>query len=101
MITTVFTTRCWKSVRSELAAWLLALGALLGMAAPAGAQGQHAEVTQLRVERAEEGILVTVAPFPMVKRGDESHRLSFTAANTDEDVERLIAAFAKVREVMG
>lgn len=49
----------------------------------------------------QEGILVTVAPFPMVKRGDESHRLSFTAANTDEDVDRLLAAFAKVREVMG
>lgn len=46
-------------MRSELAAWLLALGALLGMAAPAWAQGQQAEVTQLRIERAEEGILVT------------------------------------------
>jgi 8-amino-7-oxononanoate synthase len=46
----------------------------------------------------DEGILVTVAPFPMVKRGDESHRLSFTAANTEEDVDRLLAAFKKVRE---
>ena len=46
----------------------------------------------------DERILVTVPPFPIVKRGDESHRLSLVAANADEDVERLLAAFEKVRE---
>lgn len=45
-------------MRLELAAWLLGLCALLGLAAPAAAQS-HAEVTQLRVERTDEGVFLT------------------------------------------
>jgi 8-amino-7-oxononanoate synthase len=48
----------------------------------------------------EEGILVTVAPFPMVRKGDECHRLTFTAVNNEEEVKVLLAAFAKVKEYM-
>ncbi|MCX6732331.1 MAG: pyridoxal phosphate-dependent aminotransferase family protein [Candidatus Roizmanbacteria bacterium] len=48
----------------------------------------------------DEGILVTVAPYPMVKKGEESHRLTFTSANTDEEIDQLINAFKKVRSVM-
>lgn len=44
-----------------------------------------------------EGILVTVAPYPMVKKGEEAHRLTFTAANTTEEVEQLLFAFDKIR----
>ena len=60
VITTVFFTRCWSNVRLELAAWLLLAAALLGAAAPARAQNQ-AEVTQLKVERGEDGILLSAA----------------------------------------
>jgi 8-amino-7-oxononanoate synthase len=45
----------------------------------------------------DEGILVTVAPYPMVKAGDECHRLTMTSANTDEEVEQLLQAFGKVK----
>jgi 7-keto-8-aminopelargonate synthetase-like enzyme len=34
----------------------------------------------------------------MVKRGEEVHRITVTAANTDEEVDQLIDAFAAVRE---
>lgn len=48
----------------------------------------------------KEGILVTVAPFPMVRKGEECHRLTFTTANTLDEVNQLLAAFAKVKEFM-
>jgi hypothetical protein len=55
--TTVFITRYWKSASLELAAWLLMATLLLGWA-PAWAQ-PAAEVTQLKVERSEEGVLLS------------------------------------------
>lgn len=48
----------------------------------------------------DEGILVTAAPYPMVRKGDECHRLTFTSANTEEEVQSLIKAFAKVKEYL-
>ncbi len=48
----------------------------------------------------DEGILVTVAPHPMVKEGEECHRITLTSANTDAEVDQLLAAFAKVREYL-
>lgn len=48
-------------MQAELAAWLLGLCLLLGLAAPAMAQPPQAEITQLRVERTEEGILVSAS----------------------------------------
>jgi len=45
----------------------------------------------------DEGILVTVAPYPMVKEGEECHRITLTSANTQEEVEQLLAAFKKVK----
>jgi 8-amino-7-oxononanoate synthase len=48
----------------------------------------------------DEGILVTVAPYPMVRRGDECHRLTFTSANTIEEVHSLLRAFLKVKEYL-
>ena len=48
----------------------------------------------------DEGILVTVAPYPMVKIGEEAHRLTFTAANTEEEVDKLIDAFAKIKKYL-
>jgi 8-amino-7-oxononanoate synthase len=46
------------------------------------------------------GILVTVCPFPMVRPGEEVHRITVTAANTDGEVDQLLSAFAMVREQM-
>jgi 8-amino-7-oxononanoate synthase len=48
----------------------------------------------------EEGILVTVAPYPMVEKGQEVHRLTFTSANTEEEVNQLLKAFEKVKQYL-
>jgi 8-amino-7-oxononanoate synthase len=48
----------------------------------------------------DEGILVTVAPYPMVKKGEEVHRITITSANTEEEVGKLISAFSKIREIV-
>lgn len=61
MITTVSITRCWKNARLELAAWLLLALALLLGSVPARADVAPAEITQLRVERTEEGVYLSAA----------------------------------------
>ncbi|HSX35465.1 MAG TPA: aminotransferase class I/II-fold pyridoxal phosphate-dependent enzyme [Patescibacteria group bacterium] len=48
----------------------------------------------------DEGILVTAAPYPMVRKGDECHRLTFTSVNTPEEVQSLLRAFSKVKEYL-
>lgn len=48
----------------------------------------------------DEGILVTVAPYPMMKKGEEVHRITMTAANTVEEVDHLINAFSKIKELI-
>ena len=45
----------------------------------------------------DEGILVTVSPYPMIKKGEEGHRITMTAANTEEEVEKLLGAFKKIK----
>jgi 8-amino-7-oxononanoate synthase len=45
----------------------------------------------------QEGILVTLSPYPMVKKGSETLRITVTAANTDAEVDMLLRAFAKVK----
>lgn len=45
----------------------------------------------------DEGILVTVCPYPMMKKGEEVHRITMTAANKTEEVDHLIAAFKKIK----
>jgi 8-amino-7-oxononanoate synthase len=47
-----------------------------------------------------EGILVTVAPYPMVKQGQEAHRLTFTSANTEGEIDQLLNAFGKVKQYL-
>jgi hypothetical protein len=55
--TTVFITRYWKSARRELAAWLL-----FALLLPGWAWAQAtAEVAQLKVERTEEGVLLSTS----------------------------------------
>lgn len=48
----------------------------------------------------ELGILVTVAPYPMMKKGEEVHRISITAANTEKEVDQLISAFRKIKKAI-
>jgi 8-amino-7-oxononanoate synthase len=45
----------------------------------------------------ENQILVTLAPYPMVKKGHEALRITVTAANTDAEIDLLLNAFQKVR----
>ncbi|MFH1832206.1 MAG: pyridoxal phosphate-dependent aminotransferase family protein [bacterium] len=45
----------------------------------------------------EDGILVTVSPYPMVAKGAEGHRITLTAANTDEQVDHLLNCFSKIK----
>ncbi len=45
-----------------------------------------------------DGILVTVSPYPMVARGVEGHRITLTAANSEEQVMHLLHSFAKIKE---
>lgn len=45
----------------------------------------------------DEGILVTVAPYPMMKKGEEVHRITITSANTDDEIEQLIHAFSLIK----
>lgn len=48
----------------------------------------------------DEGILVTVSPYPMVPKGEEGHRITITAANTEEEVDYLLKAFHKVKDLI-
>lgn len=48
----------------------------------------------------ENGILITLAPYPMVKRGQETLRITITAANTVDEVASLIGAFRKIRDYL-
>jgi 8-amino-7-oxononanoate synthase len=45
----------------------------------------------------DNGVLVTVCPYPMMPKGEAVHRITLTAANTDAEVDGLLAAFAKIR----
>jgi 8-amino-7-oxononanoate synthase len=48
----------------------------------------------------ENGILVTLAPYPMVRRGQETLRITITAANTKLEVEQLIKAFVQIKDYL-
>ncbi len=46
------------------------------------------------------GILVTVSPYPMMKKGEEVQRITMTAANTEEEVGKLIEAFHRIKSMV-
>ena len=48
----------------------------------------------------QRGILVTVCPFPMVRPGEEVHRITVTAANTADEVDQLLDAFEAISQIM-
>jgi 8-amino-7-oxononanoate synthase len=45
-------------------------------------------------------ILLTLAPYPMVKRGNEAFRITVTSTNTEEEIDQLILAFSKIKEFL-
>lgn len=48
----------------------------------------------------DNGILVTLSPYPMVKKGDETLRITVTAANTHEEVDNLLRTFDIVKDYL-
>ncbi|MBF5058998.1 aminotransferase class I/II-fold pyridoxal phosphate-dependent enzyme [Candidatus Neptunochlamydia vexilliferae] len=48
----------------------------------------------------ENHILLTLAPYPMVKRGKESLRITITATNTEEEIDQLLVAFKKLKSFL-
>ena len=56
---TAFSTRCLRSARHSLWGLLAALALLTGLPLPTRAEGPAVEVTQLRVDRAEDGLFLT------------------------------------------
>jgi Domain of unknown function (DUF4390) len=55
--TTVFFTHCWKSARLEWAAWLVCV--FLAFVAPIQARAEAPEITEMRLERSEEGVFLS------------------------------------------
>jgi 8-amino-7-oxononanoate synthase len=48
----------------------------------------------------DNGILITLAPYPMVRRGDETLRITITASNEEDEVDNLISAFSQIRDYL-
>ena len=59
MTTTVFFTPCSRNARHSLWGWLVAILLLVGMSVPPVARSQPVEITQLRVERADDGLYLS------------------------------------------
>jgi hypothetical protein len=60
--TTDFFTRCWRRARADLAKAVLLAAALCALGAPAAAaDGTPPEVTQLQVERTDQGVYLSAA----------------------------------------
>jgi Domain of unknown function (DUF4390) len=55
--TTAFFTVCWKNARLEWAAWLACV--FLALAGPVVARAETPEITELRLERSEEGVFLS------------------------------------------
>ncbi len=45
-------------------------------------------------------ILLTLSPYPMVKKGDEALRITVTASNTEAEIDQLIEAFSELKEFL-
>lgn len=56
---TVFSTRCLKNTRLSLLGWLVALTLLAGMPLTVCAEAAPVEITQLRVDRADDGLYLS------------------------------------------
>ena len=59
MITTAFSTHCLKSAWLSLGRWLAGVLLIAGVLLGAYAEGNPVEITQLKVERADDGLFLT------------------------------------------
>jgi 8-amino-7-oxononanoate synthase len=57
----------------------------------------HDEIDEVGRYLFDEGIYVTMAAYPLVPKHEVGFRIQLTAANTDEEVEHLIAVLATLR----
>jgi 8-amino-7-oxononanoate synthase len=58
----------------------------------------HTEIDQVGRYLFDEGIYATMAAYPLVPKNEVGFRIQITAANTDDEVEHLIAVLGSVRE---
>ena len=56
---TAFILLCWRSARTDVAAWLACVWLAVGLGLPAHAENAATEVTAFRLERAPEGLYLT------------------------------------------
>jgi 8-amino-7-oxononanoate synthase len=59
--------------------------------------GRSEHIIEISEQLYNDHILLTLAPYPMVAKGHEVLRITVTASNTDEEVDQLILAFAKLK----
>jgi 8-amino-7-oxononanoate synthase len=58
----------------------------------------HDEIDEVGRYLFDQGIYVTMAAYPLVPKDEVGFRIQVTAANTDEEIEHLIAALGSLRE---
>jgi 8-amino-7-oxononanoate synthase len=58
----------------------------------------HDEIDEVGRYLYDEGIYVTMAAYPLVPKDEVGFRIQITAANTDDEVEQLIAVLGDLRE---
>jgi 8-amino-7-oxononanoate synthase len=59
---------------------------------------EHAHIDQVGRTLFARGVYVTLAAYPLVPKGEVGFRIQLTAANTDEQVDRLIEAVADLAQ---
>lgn len=62
------------------------------------ALADHDEIDEVGRYLFDEGIYVTMAAYPLVPKNEVGFRIQVTAANTDEEIDHLIAVLATLRE---
>lgn len=58
----------------------------------------HTEIDEVGRYLFHEGVYTTMAAYPLVPKDEVGFRVQVTAANTDEEVDHLIAVFGELRE---
>ena len=58
----------------------------------------HDEIDEVGRYLFDQGIYVTVAAYPLVPKDEVGFRIQVTAANTDDEIEHLIAVLSSLRE---
>ncbi len=62
--------------------------------------GRSEDIIEISKILYENHILLTLAPYPMVKKGDEALRITVTATNTKQEIDLLLTAFKNLKEYL-